>query len=351
MAVDMDKLNQLLGKVVGDLAGAAAGSLVRLGDRLGLFKALAEGGPQTSAELAKRTKTNERLLREWLNGMAASGYAGYDPASTKFSLDAEQSMAFAEESSPAFMPGGFQAIGSMWLDESKVAKSFKTGKGVDWGQHHRTLFEGTERFFRPGYNANLIGSWIPSLDGVKEKLEMGALVADVGCGHGASTILMARTFPKSTFVGFDFHKPSIVASTKKAKAAGVSRNTRFQVAKSTNFPGKGYDFVTFFDCLHDMCDPEGAARHVRSKLKADGTWMIVEPFAKDRPEENHNPLGKLFYGASTMICVGVSLAQKGPGLGAQAGEAKLKEIVTRGGFTRFRRSSETPFNIILEARP
>jgi 2-polyprenyl-3-methyl-5-hydroxy-6-metoxy-1,4-benzoquinol methylase len=351
MAVDMDKLNQLVGKAVGDLAGAAAGALIRLGDRLGLFKALAEGGPQTSVELAKRTKTNERLLREWLHGMAAGGYATYDPATTKFSLDAEQAMAFAEEDSPAFMPGGFQAIGSMWLDESKVARSFKTGKGVDWGQHHQTLFEGTERFFRPGYNANLIGSWIPALEGVKEKLEKGALVADVGCGHGASTILMAKTFPKSTFIGFDFHKPSILASTRKAKAAGVSKNTKFQVSKSTNFPGKGYDFVTCFDCLHDMCDPEGAAKHVRSKLKPDGTWLIVEPFAKDRPEENHNPLGKLFYGASTMICVGVSLAQKGPGLGAQAGEAKLREVVTRGGFTRFRRATETPFNIILEARP
>jgi 2-polyprenyl-3-methyl-5-hydroxy-6-metoxy-1,4-benzoquinol methylase len=351
MTVDMDKLNQLLGKVVGDLGGAASGALVLLGDRLGLFKALSAGGPQTSAELARRTKTHERLVREWLHGMAASGYATYDAASTKFSLDPEQTMAFAEEGSPAFMPGGFQAIASMWLDEAKVAQSFKTGKGVDWGQHHRTLFEGTERFFRPGYNANLIASWIPALDGVKEKLEKGALVADVGCGHGASTILMAKTYPQSTFFGFDFHKPSIQASIKRAKAAGVSRNTKFQVAKSTNFPGKGYDFVTFFDCLHDMCDPAGAAKHVRSKLKPDGTWMIVEPNAKDRPEENHNPIGRVFYSASTMVCVGVSLAQKGPGLGAQAGEAKLKEIVTGGGFTRFRRATETPFNIILEARP
>jgi 2-polyprenyl-3-methyl-5-hydroxy-6-metoxy-1,4-benzoquinol methylase len=351
MAVDMDKLNELLGKVVGDLGGAATGALVRLGDRLGLFKALADGGPQTSAELAKRTKTNERLLREWLNGMAASSYITFDPASAKFSLNEEQAMAFAQEDGPAFMAGGFQAIGSMWLDESKVARSFKTGKALDWGHHHKTLFEGTERFFRPGYNANLIGAWIPALEGVTEKLEKGALVADVGCGHGASTILMARTFPKSTFIGFDYHQPSIQTSTRKAKAAGVSKNTRFQVAKSTNFPGKGYDFVTFFDCLHDMSDPEGAAKHVRSKLKPDGSWMIVEPMAKDRPEENHNPLGKLFYGASTMVCVGVSLAQKGPALGAQAGEAKLREIITRGGFTRFRRATETPFNMILEARP
>ena len=351
MAVDMDKLQQLLGKVVGDLGGAAAGALGRLGDRVGLFKGLAAGGAQTSAELAKRTKTQERLVREWLNAMAAAAYVHYDPATSKFSLDEEQAFAFAQEDSPAFMAGGFQAIGSMWLDEEKVAKSFKTGKALDWGQHHHSLFEGTERFFRPGYNANLIASWIPAMDGVKEKLERGALVADVGCGHGASTILMAKSFPKSTFIGFDYHKPSIQTAAKKAKAAGVAKNTKFQVAKSTNFPGTGYDFITFFDCFHDMADPAGAAKHVRAKLKPGGSWMLVEPFAKDKPEENHNPIGKLFYSASTMICVGVSLAQKGPALGAQAGEAKIREIVTKAGFTRFRRATETPFNLVFEARP
>ena len=351
MPVDMDKLQELLGKVVGDMGGAAAGVLVRLGDRLGLFKALAAAGPQNSAELAKKTRTNERLLREWLNGMAAAQYLTYDAASDKFTMTPEQAFAFAEEDGPAFMAGGFQALGSMWLDEEKVAKSFKTGKTLDWGHHHHSLFEGTERFFRPGYNANLLTSWIPALDGVKEKLEKGAVVADVGCGHGASTILMARTFPNSTFIGFDYHKPSVLSATKKAKAAGVSRNTKFQVAKSTSYPGKAYDFVTFFDCLHDMADPVGAAKQVRKTLKPDGTWMIVEPNAKDTPQENHNPLGKIFYGASTLVCVGVSLAQKGPGLGAQAGEARLRDVVTRGGFTRFRRATETPFNMILEARP
>jgi len=351
MPVDMDRLQELLGKVVGDMGGAATGVLVRLGDRLGLFKALAAAGPQTPAELAKKTKTNERLLREWLNGMAAAQYVAYDAGSARFSMTPEQAFAFAEENGPAFMAGGFQALGSMWLDEEKVAKSFKTGKTLDWGHHHPSLFEGTERFFRPGYNANLIASWIPALDGVKEKLEKGALVADVGCGHGASTILMAQTYPNSKFIGFDYHKPSVLAATKKAKAAGVSRNTKFQVAKSTSFPGKGYDFVTFFDCLHDMADPEGAAKHVCKTLKPDGTWMIVEPNAKDTPQENHNPLGKIFYGASTLVCVGVSLAQKGPGLGAQAGEARLRDVVTKGGFTRFRRATETPFNMILEARP
>ena len=240
MPVDMDRLQELLGKVVGDMGGAATGALVRLGDRLGLFKALAAAGPQTPAELARKTKTNERLLREWLNGMAAAQYVTYDPGSAKFSMTPEQAFAFAEENGPAFMAGGFQALGSMWLDEEKVAKSFKTGKTLDWGHHHHSLFEGTERFFRPGYNAHLIASWIPALDGVKEKLEKGALVADVGCGHGASTILMAQTYPNSTFVGFDYHKPSILAAAKKAKAAGVSRNTKFQVAKATSFPGKGY---------------------------------------------------------------------------------------------------------------
>lgn len=351
MPVDMDKLQALLGRVVGDLGGAASGALVLLGDRLGLFKGLGSGGAQTPAELAKRTKTHERLLREWLHGMAASGFVTYDASSGKFSLDPEQATAFAEEDSPAFMPGGYQAIGSMWLDVDKVAKSFKTGKGVDWGEHHKSLFEGTERFFRPGYNANLIASWIPALDGVREKLEKGTLVADVGCGHGASTILMAKTFPNSTFVGFDYHKPSVQAAAKRARAAGVSKNAKFQVAKSTDFPGKGYDLVTFFDCFHDMADPEGAARHVRSKLKPDGTWMLVEPFAKDRPEENHNPVGRVFYSASTMVCVGVSLAKKGPALGAQAGEARIKEILTKAGFSRFRRATETPFNLIFEARP
>jgi len=351
MPVDMDKLQELLGKVVGDMGGAATGALARLGDRLGLFKALAAAGPQTPAELARKTKTNERLLREWLHGMAAAQYVTYDAGSGKFSMTPEQAFAFAEEDGPAFMAGGFQALGSMWLDEEKVAKSFKSGKTLDWGHHHHSLFEGTERFFRPGYNANLIASWIPALDGVKEKLEKGALVADVGCRHGASTILMARTYPNSTFIGFDFHKPSVLTATKKAKAAGVSGNTKFQVAKSTSFPGKGYDFVTFFDCLHDMADPEGAAKHVRKTLAPDGTWMIVEPNAKDAPHDNHNPLGKIFYSASTFVCVGVSLAQKGPALGAQAGEARLRDVVTKGGFTRFRRATETPFNMILEARP
>jgi 2-polyprenyl-3-methyl-5-hydroxy-6-metoxy-1,4-benzoquinol methylase len=283
--------------------------------------------------------------------MAASGYVEYDPVSKSFSLNPEQSAAFAEEDSPAFMPGGFQAIASMGLDESKVAKSFKTGKGVDWGQHHEILFEGTERFFRPGYNANLLSSWIPALEGVKEKLERGALVADVGCGHGSSTVLMAKAFPNSTFIGFDYHKPSIQIAAKRAREAGVSKNAKFQVAKSTNFPGKNYDLVACFDCLHDMSDPEGAAKQIRKRLKPDGTWMIVEPNAKDDPEENYNPIGRVFYSASTMICVGVSLAHGGPALGAQAGEARLKEVVLRGGFSRFRRATETPFNIVLEARP
>jgi 2-polyprenyl-3-methyl-5-hydroxy-6-metoxy-1,4-benzoquinol methylase len=351
MSVNMDKLQQLVGKVVGDLGGAASGALVLLGDRLGLFKALSAAGASTPAALARRTKTNERLVREWLNAMAASGYVNYDATTREFSLDNEQAMAFAEEGSPAFMPGGFQAVAAMWLDEPKVSKSFKTGKGVNWGHHHHLLFEGTERFFRPGYNANLIGSWIPALDGVREKLEQGARVADVGCGHGSSTILMAKAFPKSTFIGFDYHKPSIQTATRRAKESGLSKNAKFQMANSTKFPGKNYDLVTCFDCLHDMADPVGAAKRVRQLLKPDGTWMIVEPYAKDTPEENHNTIGRVFYSASTMICVGVSLAQGGPALGAQAGEKQLRDVLKRGGFTRVRRAAETPFNIILEARP
>jgi 2-polyprenyl-3-methyl-5-hydroxy-6-metoxy-1,4-benzoquinol methylase len=331
------------------MGGAASGALVLLGDRLGLFKALAQAGPQTPAQLAKRVKLNERLIHEWLHAMAASGYVTFDAVAGAFSLDAEQAMAFAEENSPVFMPGGFQVISSMWMDETKVAKSFKTGKGVDWGEHHKALFEGTERFFRPGYNANLVSTWIPALDGVKEKLEEGALVADIGCGHGSSTVLMAKAFPKSKFIGFDYHKASIQTARKRAKEAGV-KNAKFEVAKSTNFPGKGYDFVTCFDCLHDMADPEGTSRQVRKRLKPDGVWMVVEPNAQDKPEENHNPIGRVYYSASTMICVGVSLAKGGPALGAQAGEARLKEIISKGGFSKVRRAAETPFNIILEAK-
>lgn len=350
-AVNEAKLNEFMGKAVGDMGAAMSAALVFIGDQLGLYKMLAAAGPLTSAELAKRTKTTERYIREWLNNQAAGGYVSYDPQTARYWLTPEQAMALAQEGSPAFIPGAFQVLMAAFKATPKIMRNFRTGKGFDWGQHDPMLFAGTERFFKPGYAAHLISSWIPSLDGVEEKLRRGATVADVGCGFGASTILMARAYPNSKFFGFDCHKPSILAARSRAKAAGVAGRVKFEIAKATNFPGKNYDLITHFDCLHDMSDPEGAARHTRKALSADGTWMMVEPFANDSPEQNHNPIGRIYYGASTLICVPVSLARKGPALGAQAGEARLGQIAQKAGFPRFRRATQTPFNIILEARP
>jgi 2-polyprenyl-3-methyl-5-hydroxy-6-metoxy-1,4-benzoquinol methylase len=350
-AVDMGKLEQFLGKVVGDVGAAMSAALVVIGDRLGLYKALARDGALTPAELAKRTETSERYCREWLNAQAAGGYVTYDAASGKFTLPPEQAMALADDTSPAFVPGLFQVTQAVWNAVPKMERNFKTGDGLAWGDQHPCLFEGTERFFRSGYIGNLVGSWIPALDGVKEKLERGAKVADVGCGLGASTIIMARAFPKSTFVGFDSHAGSIETANKRAKEAGVADRVRFEVAGATSYPGNGYDLVAHFDCLHDMEDPIGAAQHVRRTLAADGTWMIVEPFAADRAEQNHHAVGRVFYSASTMLCVPHSLSCKGPALGAQAGEARLRDVVvTGGGFGKMRRATETPFNLVLEAR-
>jgi 2-polyprenyl-3-methyl-5-hydroxy-6-metoxy-1,4-benzoquinol methylase len=348
---DQDKLNALLGRMVGDLGAIGTGALVVLGDRLGLYKAMLAGGEMTAAELAARTGTHERNIREWLSGQAAAGYVEYDAGSDRFHLSAEQALVFADENSPAFMAGAFEVMASLWIDEPKVAESFRTGKGLGWHDHSACLFRGTERFFRPGYNANLIGSWLPSLDGVVEKLERGVEVADVGCGHGSSTVLMARAFPNSRFTGFDYHAPSIERARKAAEEAGVAGNTRFEIATAKAYPGT-YDLVTFFDCLHDMGDPAGASAHVHQSLSPDGTWMIVEPFAHDHLSGNLNPVGRIFYAASTMVCTPASLSQEvGLGLGAQAGEMKLRQVVTAGGFTQFRRATETPFNIVLEARP
>ncbi|MBE1205955.1 class I SAM-dependent methyltransferase [Aminobacter carboxidus] len=345
------KLDAFLGKMVGDLGAIATGAGVLLGDRLGLFKALREGGKMTPTELAKGTGTQERLVREWLSGQAAAGYVDYDEATDRFYLNAEQELVFADEDSPAFMAGAFEVMSTLWLDEEKVRNAFKSGKGVAWHEHSACLFRGTERFFRPGYNANLIDSWLPALDGVVAKLERGAEVADVGCGHGASTVLMARAFPNSRFTGFDYHEPSIERARKAAAEAGVSANTRFEVAAAKTYPGT-YDLVAFFDCLHDMGDPAGAAKHVHTSLKPDGTWMIVEPFAHDHLSANLNPVGRVYYAASTFVCTPASLSQEvGLGLGAQAGEAKLRKVVTSGGFKRFHRATETPFNMVLEARP
>jgi 2-polyprenyl-3-methyl-5-hydroxy-6-metoxy-1,4-benzoquinol methylase len=351
MALDQDKLHDFLIKAVTDFGATFHAALIRIGDKLGLYKALADGGPQTPAELAKRTKTTERYVREWLSSQAAGGYVTYEPSSGKFSLSEEQAFALADENSPVFLPGAFQVALAAVKAEEQVAERFRTGAGLGWHEHHPELFVGTERFFRPGYAANLVSAWIPALDGVDEKLKSGARVADVGCGLGASTILMAKSYPKSEFVGFDYHDKSIETARQRAKDAGVGERIRFEVAMAKNYPGKDYDFVTFFDCLHDMGDPAGASSHVRSTLKKDGTWMIVEPNAGDKLEDNLNPIGRAFYGASTLLCTPASLSQEvGLALGAQAGEKRLREVVTSGGFTKFRRAAQTPFNLIFEAR-
>ena len=351
MTIDEGKLNAFMGKVVGDVGAAMSGVLVVLGDKLGLFRALATGGPLTTGELAKRSECAERYVREWANAMASGGYVTYDPKTKRYTLPEEQAFALANTESPAYCTGMFQITQAMYAAEAKIEASFRTGGGLEWGQQHPCLFEGTERFFRAGYIGNLMTSWIPALDGVAAKLTRGAKVADVGCGLGASTILMAKAFPASTFFGFDYHAGSIETARKRAIDAGVADRVTFEVAKSTDYPGKNYDFVAHFDCLHDMEDPIGAARHVRETLAEGGTWMIVEPFASDQPEENHNPVGRVFYSASTMLCVPHSLSQHGPALGAQAGETRLREVVALGGgFTRFRRATQTPFNLVLEAR-
>jgi 2-polyprenyl-3-methyl-5-hydroxy-6-metoxy-1,4-benzoquinol methylase len=351
VAVDDAKLEDFLGKMINDMGAAASAALVLLGDNLGLYKSLAVDGPLDSAELAQRTGTTERYIREWLAAQAASGYVQHDSATGKFFMTAEQGAVFADEDSPAFLAGGFYGIASMFLDQSKITDAFRTGEGVAWHEHSECLFCGTEKFFRPGYMANLTSEWIPALDGVREKLERGATVADVGCGHGVSTTVMAKAFPNSRFIGFDYHEPSITRAKEVAKEAGVD-NVTFEVAAAKTYPGKNYDMVAFFDCLHDMGDPVGAAAHVLQSMQTDGTWMIVEPFAHDELQRNLNPIGRLYYCFSTMICTPASISQEvGLALGAQAGEKRLREVVESGGFTRFRRATETPFNLVLEARP
>ena len=343
------KLNAFMGKVVVDLGAALHAALIVIGDKLGLYKAMAGGGWMTPTELASRTNTAERYVREWLNANAASGYVNYDAATRRYELPPEQAFALTVQD----IPGAFHIVSSCFKDEPKITEAFRTGEGVGWHEHDANLFLGTERFFRPNYQASLVSSWIPALDGVEEKLKTGGSVADVGCGHGASTLLMARAFPKSRFCGFDYHSGSIEYARHVAERDGLEDQVTFEVSSSKSYPATGgYDLVTFFDCLHDMGDPAGAARHVLSTLKPDGCWMIVEPFAHDRPEDNHNPVGRVYYSASTMVCTPASLAQEvGAALGAQAGEERIREVVTAGGFTRFRRAAETPFNLVFEARP
>ncbi|WP_064695558.1 class I SAM-dependent methyltransferase [Rhizobium aegyptiacum] len=348
---DMQKLDALVGRLVGDVGAAMSGALVVLGDQVGLFKAMADGTPLSVEQLAAKTGVKERYLREWLSAQAAADYVTYDEKTDRFSLTPEQAMVFAEENSPAFFVGAFEVVQSMWMDEAKVAEAFRTGKGLGWHEHSTCLFRGTERFFRPGYNSHLVNEWIPALAEMEEKLKAGASVADVGCGHGASTILMAQAYPASHFTGFDYHGPSIERARAAAQEAGVADRVTFEQGKAAEFPGHGYDMVAMFDCLHDMGDPVGAGRHVKETLAPNGTWLIVEPFAHDHLKDNLNPVGRVYYGASTMICTPASLSQEvGLGLGAQAGEMKLRKVALDAGFTHFRRATETPFNMVFEVR-
>lgn len=350
--VDQERLESFVHQAVGDLGAAISGLLVHIGDRLGLYKAMASAGPVTSADLATRTGTAERYVREWLGNQAAGGYVCYDPKTGTYELPAEHAMVLAGEDSPVFLGGAFESVASCYTDHDLFMEAFRTGAGVGWEEHDDRLFTGVVRFFRPGYAAHLVDEWLPALDGVVAKLHDGASVADVGCGQGASTAIMAGAFEKSTFIGFDYHEPSITAARRAAADAGLDHRARFEVATAKDFAGAGYDLICMFDCLHDMGDPLGAARHIRDALAPDGTLMLVEPMAGDAVEQNINPVGRVYYGLSTVICTPASIAQDvGLGLGAQAGEARLVELLREAGFSSVRRAAQTPFNLILEARP
>ena len=349
MASAPEKLQAFLGKAIGDFGAAVSAVLMLIGDELGLYRELAKG-KLTPAELAQRTGTNERYVREWLGNQAAGGYVDYDAKSDSYFLNEEQALCLTDPKGPVDLPGAYMLVQDLFHVRARAVENFRTGRGMEWGEHHPCLFHGTERFFRASYNANLLDSWLPALDGVVEKLKRGGRGADVGCGHGASTILMAKAFPNAEFIGYDYHSPSIEVARERAQASNV-RNARFEVADAVSYAERDLDFIAFFDCLHDMADPVGAARHARQALKADGNCMIVEPFAGDKVEDNLNPIGRAFYGASSLVCVPVSLARNGPALGAQAGEKRLHDVVTSAGFSRFRRATETPFNMVLEARP
>jgi SAM-dependent methyltransferase len=350
--IDEARLEAFMERFVGELGACATAPLVVIGDKLGLYKAMADSEPVTPAELAQRTQTNERYIREWLCQQAASEYVEYDASDGTFRLPPEHALALAVDESPAFIPGAFQLLAAMIKDEPAITERFRSGDGFGWHEHHHDLFEGTERFFRPGYNAHLVAEWIPALDGVEERLNEGIHVADIGCGHGVSTILMAQAFPRSTFVGSDYHEGSIEAARRAAERARVSDRVSFEVAGAKEFGGGPFDLVCVFDALHDMGDPVGASRHVRSQLADDGTWLVVEPNAGDAIEDNLNPVGRVFYAGSTMLCTPASMSQEvGLALGAQAGQARLTEVLNEGGFARVRRAAETPFNLVLEVRP
>jgi 2-polyprenyl-3-methyl-5-hydroxy-6-metoxy-1,4-benzoquinol methylase len=351
-AVDMDNLHAFVRKAVEEVGATLNTALVVMGDRLGLYRGLAGAGGLTSTQLAERTGTAERYVREWLSAQAAGGYVAYDPSSETYSLPPEQTVALTDPDSPAYLPGFFQVAMGPVADSPRITEAARSGDGIGWHEHVHDVHEGTERFFQPGYNANLVAEWLPALDGVVDKLARGAKVADVGCGHGASTILMAQAFPNSTFVGSDYHEGSIETARIRAREAGVDDRVQFTAAPASVYDGAGYELVTMFDCLHDMGDPVGAARHVLSTLAPDGTWMIVEPNAGDAVEDNLNPIGRVYYGFSTLLCTPASLSQEvGLALGAQAGEARIGDVVRAAGLTRFRRAAETPFNFVFEARP
>ncbi len=349
-ALDPAEIEHFMHQVVGDLGAGLSAVLIHIGDRLGLYRAMGDSAPVTSAELAERTGLAERYVREWLHNQAAAGWVAYDPETRAFTLPAEHALLVADETAPTFLLGGFDFVASTWADEDTVMDAFRTGAGIGWHQHDHRLFTGTERFFRPGYQANLVASWLPALDGVVERLERGASVADVGCGYGAATILLGEAFPNSTVIGFDYHDGSIASARARAAEAGVADRVTFDVAGAKDFPGT-YDLVCLFDCLHDMGDPVGAARHVREHIAPGGTLLLVEPAAADRPEDNHHPLGRLMYAASTMICTPASLAQEvGVGLGNQVGFTRLREILEQAGFSGVRLATTTPVNLVIEAR-
>jgi len=350
MKVDERKLNGFVEKVVNELAAGYGGVMTVLGHKLGLYKVMAHAGPLDSSEIAKRAGCAERYVREWLNSQAAAGYVVYHATSATYELTPEQSMVLAEEDSPVFMPSAWEVPISMFLDEEKTLAAFRTGKGVAWDEHNERLFCGVAAFYRNGYRHSLVREWLPALRGVEEKLRAGAKVADVGCGHGHSTILMAEAFPRSRFWGFDYHAPSIDRARRYARSAKVESRVSFQVAGANNYPADGFDLICFFDCLHDMGDPLGAARYAKKALAKDGTVMLVEPFANDRVEENLNTVGRLYYSASTTLCCAHALSEGGTALGAQAGAARLADVFTKAGFGEFRRAKATTFNLILEAK-
>jgi SAM-dependent methyltransferase len=335
------------------MGGAYGVLLTFIGDKLGLFKAMAGAGELTPEELAKKTGTHPRIIKEWLAAQTAGGFVTYNSSAGTYTLPEEQALALTDENSPAYIAGEYQVLMGLFKDEEKIIDAFRSGKGLGWGDHHHYLFEGTERFFKPSYVTNLTTSWIPALEGVEDKLKNGGgtKIADVGCGHGVSTILMAKAYPNSQIIGFDYHKPSIEWARKQAEKEGL-KNISFEVSGATDYPGDDYDLVTFFDCFHDMGNPAGAAKHILQTLKKkNGAWMLIEPFANDKLEDNLNPIGRAFYSGSTLICVPASLNENGPALGAQAGEQRIKEVITSAGFSKFRRATQTPFNLVFEARP